>query len=43
MLQIDSVSKFYGAKSVLDNVSFYIPTGQVWSLLGINGAGKAHF
>lgn len=41
MLQIDSVSKFYGAKSVLDNVSFYIPTGQVWSLLGINGAGKS--
>lgn len=41
MLEIKSVYKSFGEKHALDDVSFTVPTGQVWSLLGVNGAGKS--
>lgn len=41
MLEIKSICKNFGEKRVLKDVSFTIPTAQVWSLLGINGAGKS--
>ena len=41
MLEIKSVYKAFGEKQALNDVSFTVPTGQVWSLLGVNGAGKS--
>ena len=41
MLQVQAISKHYGDKQILDDISFIIPTREVWSLLGVNGAGKS--
>ena len=41
MIEIESVSKSYGAVRVLDDVSLTIPTGGITSLIGANGAGKS--
>lgn len=40
VLEISSVSKSYGRIRALDNVSFSIPQGSVFGLLGPNGSGK---
>lgn len=40
LLELDSVSAGYGARSVLHDVSLSVPEGGVVSLLGANGAGK---
>jgi ABC-2 type transport system ATP-binding protein len=40
IIQFESVSKSYRRKLVLDNVSFSVPSGSVFALLGDNGAGK---
>lgn len=39
-LVIESLSKFYGKKKAVDNVSFSMDVGEVVGLLGPNGAGK---
>lgn len=41
MLTIDGVSKRYGEKVALQNVSFTVPSGSTFGLLGPNGAGKS--
>lgn len=41
MVTVKNVSKKYGNKYVLDNVSVTIPERQVTSLIGPNGAGKS--
>lgn len=41
MLTIDGVSKRYGEKVALQNVSFTVPSGCTYGLLGPNGAGKS--
>lgn len=41
VLEIDQVSKSYGDKQVLHEVSFELKRGQILGLLGRNGAGKS--
>lgn len=41
MLEIKNISKSYGKKKVLDDVSFNIDGGRICGLLGLNGAGKS--
>ncbi|MEC0241876.1 ABC transporter ATP-binding protein [Paenibacillus dokdonensis] len=41
LLKVNSVSKKYGSKMVLDNVSFDIKPGKITGLLGSNGSGKS--
>ena len=40
-MHIQSLTKQYGDKTVVDGVSFSIPRGKVISLIGSNGAGKS--
>ncbi|MDZ4848163.1 MAG: ABC transporter ATP-binding protein [Pirellulaceae bacterium] len=40
-IEIDNVSKRFGRKIALQNVSLAVPEGSVFALLGENGAGKS--
>jgi ABC-2 type transport system ATP-binding protein len=40
LVEIDSVTKSFGAKVALKGISFCVPSGQICGLLGPNGAGK---
>jgi ABC-2 type transport system ATP-binding protein len=40
LVEIDSVTKSFGYKVALRNVTFAVPAGQICGLLGPNGAGK---
>lgn len=41
MIEVRSISKFYGAKKAVDSLSFTIQEGETVGLLGLNGAGKS--
>lgn len=41
MIQVKELSKFFGKKAVVDNVSVTIETGKITSFIGPNGAGKS--
>jgi ABC-2 type transport system ATP-binding protein len=40
VVRIESLSRLFGAKLALDNVSLTVPRGIVFGLVGANGAGK---
>ena len=40
LVEIDHVTKAFGTKVALNNISFSVPSGQICGLLGPNGAGK---
>ena len=40
IVRVDGVTKWFGKKLALSNVSFRVPSGQICGLLGPNGAGK---
>lgn len=40
VVELDNVSRHFGSKLALDNVTFHIPAGSVVGLVGENGAGK---
>lgn len=40
LIECKNLSKDYGTKKALDNVSFQIPSGRIVGLLGSNGSGK---
>ncbi len=41
MIEINNVTKLFGAKKALDNISFKISDGSIFGLVGSNGAGKS--
>lgn len=41
MIEVKNISKKYGSKTVLDDISLTIPKGKLTSFIGPNGAGKS--
>lgn len=41
MLEVKNLTKFFGIKKVVDNVSFSVENGKILGVLGKNGAGKS--
>jgi ABC-2 type transport system ATP-binding protein len=41
LIEVEAVTKRYGKITAVDNVSLRIPAGQIYSLVGANGAGKS--
>lgn len=41
VITITNVKKWYGNKTVLNNVSLQVEKGEIYGLLGVNGAGKS--
>jgi len=40
MIEVDGLSKIYGTKSAIKDISFTVQTGEIMGFLGPNGAGK---
>lgn len=41
VIKVNNLSKSYASKPVVDNLSFSVKKGEVFGLLGVNGAGKS--
>ncbi|CBI76173.1 ATPase component of iron transport system [Bartonella clarridgeiae 73] len=41
MIEIDHLSKTYGARTIIDNLCLHLPEGGIISLIGPNGSGKS--
>ena len=39
-IQIDGLKKSYGGRPVLKGLTFQVHKGEIFALLGVNGAGK---
>ena len=37
---LENVSKYFGTQLVVDGLSFRVPTGSLFGLIGPNGSGK---
>lgn len=42
-LQVTNLTKKYGEKVVLDNINISFEKGKIYSIIGVNGAGKTTF
>ena len=40
MLKVEHVTKYYDQNKAVDDLSFEVPDGKIFGLLGVNGAGK---
>ncbi|MGO4375206.1 ATP-binding cassette domain-containing protein [Paenibacillus sp. MCAF20] len=40
VIQVSSISKYYGSNTAVDNVSFQVKKGELFGIVGTNGAGK---
>ena len=40
MLRIENLTKKYGNKVAVDNISLHIESGEIYGFIGHNGAGK---
>ena len=40
MLQISNLTKIYGEKKAVDNLTLHIQPGEIYGFIGHNGAGK---
>jgi ABC-2 type transport system ATP-binding protein len=40
MIEVENLSKFYGPRPAINNLTFHVATGEVVGFLGPNGAGK---
>ena len=40
MIALESVSKRYGARTIIHDISFTVEKGEIFGFLGPNGAGK---
>ena len=40
MLRIENLTKTYGTKNAVDNLSLQINPGEIYAFIGHNGAGK---
>ncbi|MDR1412151.1 MAG: ABC transporter ATP-binding protein [Spirochaetaceae bacterium] len=41
MLAVNGLTKYYGERMAINNITFTVPDGQILGLLGLNGAGKS--
>ena len=41
MIEVAHLTKHYGTKAAVDDISFTVPPGRVTGFLGPNGAGKS--
>nr|WP_244842616.1 ATP-binding cassette domain-containing protein [Lactococcus nasutitermitis] len=40
IITVSNLSKTFGDNKIIDNLSFAVPAGKVFTILGKNGAGK---
>ena len=42
MIQVNGLTKYYGNRPAAKDISFEVEAGEVFGLLGTNGAGKSY-